>query len=108
MDKERMLLLADVIEKKELPMEFDMGTLYNEERGIEGCQTSGCIVGHAALLFGLNPLDPMQVGEALGLTFEQSQRLFYNFDHFVSERDLNLVSREEAVEAIRKMVREVR
>lgn len=57
--------IAKVIQEK--PREFDMRTFHNQK----DCGTTHCIGGWAEALTGKNPI------EALGLTGDESDRLFY-------------------------------
>lgn len=123
MNEQRMLAVADAIEKdalRERGITFNMGdwlaTLAPHcisvlrVRSSYECGTVGCIAGFTCVMFA-------EVGEAvgegtamayLGLTRSQAQRLFANEDEYIAPGVCVLaeITPRQAVAAIRRMVRE--
>lgn len=118
MNRERMLQLADALEQGPLPVKFNMKYYAANKLGAPLAWhvgepipfgTTCCIGGLACLMFG----EPGQLawglvaGPLLGLTSDQQERLFENDKLYVSKRaNLEKITREEAVAAIRRMVKE--
>lgn len=120
MNRERMLELALELEHpKRLKVKFDMSDFietypapYNHNVSDENrfsCGTSACIGGHACLMFGENG---ERIGEDLAkklldLNQDQTNRLFYNTDKYITKRtDFDKITRKQAAAAIRRMVAE--
>jgi hypothetical protein len=111
-DKERMRILADVVEnprkapKKLAGMGFNFCTLTTGPDIVGAkpeCGTQCCTAGWACWLFGEkgSPINGVQAMKLLGLTVRQADCLFYNYDHYISNRFL--ISGVEAAAAIRRM-----
>jgi hypothetical protein len=102
MHKERMLKIADAIEKN-LKL-FDMRH-FNEPHPVDECQTSMCVGGWTYHLFNPHPekLEDIEVvaKRLLELTYEEADHLFYGGNMFLKDITNN---REFAPEAIRWMV----
>ncbi len=113
---ERMLQLADSIEKSTLPVRLTMEHFCrSDDQVFVGdpipCGTACCIAGWACLLFGDRGMEvdgnAFEAAQALlGLTPLQSECLFYNYECYIFDCDLQDVTREQATAAIRRMVAE--
>lgn len=126
MNVERMLELADMIEHGTLGgVEFNMACWvtpkWNMEFGI-WCGSLCCIAGHAVVrwaseaekqLVAWRPGSALHIArDLLGLDYGQSMRLFLNECLYVAPlpgypvNDISYITKEQAVFAIRRMVRE--
>jgi hypothetical protein len=115
MNKERMLKLADEIEKPTLDIGFNMGDFHNgsgpKRVGDLHCGTTCCIAGIACLLFGEEGdyVDSENAARLLGLSQDQANKLVYNFDGYIVDKNTKRftdITRQQAATAIRRMVQE--
>lgn len=113
MNKERMLKLADALERSRLGVRFNMRSLCSDGDAVVGdqleCGTSCCIAGMACLMFGGRgcAFSGTVARSLLDLNSDQANRLFYNSRLYVSPKEeWRDITKKEAVAAIRRMVRE--
>lgn len=127
MNVERMLAVAGAIEKdglRDRNVKFNMGAFLADLDGFDAnpqvywpemevtqrydCGMVACIGGHACLMYGAvgSDINDMRAGIILGLDEQQTGRLFFNEDGYVSQSEMYEITREEAVAAIRRMVAE--
>ena len=116
MNVERMLHLADQLANPTDPklrlVTFNMADFSSSQDYVEdaiSCGTAACIGGYACILFGAEgaTIHGAEAGVLLDLTIDQARALFYNqFGYISKEHLLNEITVAQAVEAIRRMVRE--
>lgn len=104
MDKERMLQLADVIEKHDLDMDFNMNIEYIKR----DCGTVGCILGWAAALYTGSPHKNANIHnfvEIMDISIDNAQALCY-FSDLEDREDLcwGSVTSHQAAQVIRTFV----
>jgi len=104
---ERITALADAIETRALPLEFDMGDVISDPILIGDkirCNTAACLAGWACILFGRagEEISMDHAAQLLGLSIGESQHLFLG--HWTGT-DLSCISREQAVRKLRRMAK---
>lgn len=121
MNQRRMIQLARELETpKKLSVKFNMCDFiqsswlepYSDvvsEETRSNCGTSACIAGLACLMFGKDGsrVGSDQAEKLLGLTEDQADRLFFNNEKYIANfTPFHEINREQAANAIRRMVRE--
>jgi hypothetical protein len=121
MNMERMLLLAEEVERPTLDIGFDMGQWCNRVASAGAiranpCGTVCCLAGLTVLLFGCASDSPCagfnRAKELLGIRGHQAGCLFDNGNCYIAPRGIEPglahITRAQAAAAIRRMVAEER